>query len=178
MSLVLLSELGWSITGLSIGISGAGILLQLISNMNNSITNVKTLMTNIKSYTNNKYDKNILIKLDLDYKIEIIESLISNIDLETKHIDTLDIAINNIIQCIDKIKEQLISLSEKLSYNKSVWLMKSFRSYKIDKYLIELENLDSILDRRVKLLKDIIELNNTSICKEKKSNNYDIIELD
>lgn len=179
MSLIIPSSIGWSITGLSIGLSGAGLMLQLISNMSSSITNVKVLMTNIKSYTKTKYNKNILVKLDLDRKIEIIESLINNIDLTSEHIDTLDLAINSVIECVNNIKNMLILITERISYNKSLWIMKSLRAYNIDKYILELENLDSVLDKRVELLKSIIELNNTPVCKNNKHDRKnDIIELD
>jgi|TARA_B110000261_G_C12963749_1_gene309662 hypothetical protein len=97
----------------------------------------------------------LLEDLDLNKKIEIVESLFDNNRFDpTKK--TFNIALNNLHEISEKISSELEEIKKNIEYTKTLY----FRSLRTHKYIKHLDNLkkhSKILDNRLEL---VIKLSN------------------
>jgi len=115
------------------------------------IETVNTIDKQIKNLLNLGCDltKNKLEELDLEVKIEIIQSYIKNLD----NIDneTLQICLKNIKQIIDKISYELKEIQNIKEEHKNKW----FSNYRVPTYnnnFINLKKYTNIFNQRIDLL--------------------------
>jgi hypothetical protein len=93
--------------------------------------------------------KTKLEELDLEVKIEIIQSYINNLD--NTQDETLQLCLKNIKLIIDKISEELNNIKLIKEDHKNKW----FSNYRIPDYLLNFNNLQkytNIFNQRIDLL--------------------------
>lgn len=93
--------------------------------------------------------KTKLEELDLEVKIEIIQSYINNLD--NTQDETLQICLKNIKQIIDKISIELSNIKMIKEEHKNKW----FSNYRVPDYLLNFNNLQkytNIFNQRIDLL--------------------------
>tara|TARA_Y200000002_G_C22589983_1_gene624775 strand:+ start:607 stop:1038 length:432 start_codon:yes stop_codon:yes gene_type:complete len=99
----------------------------------------------------------LLEELDLNKKIEIVESLFDNNRYEpTKK--TFNIALNNLHEISEKISLELKEIKKDIEYTKTLYF-KQFRSHKYMKNLENLKKHSKILDNRLDLVIKLSDMN-------------------
>lgn len=126
---------------------------EVISTTTSSIYN---LLSGINAF-DLQHVNQLLEELDLNKKVEIVESLFDNnkFDLLRK---TYNIALNNLHEISEKISLELKEIKKDLEYSETLY----FKSFRNHKYLKSLENLkkhSKILDDRLDLVIKLSVLN-------------------
>ena len=99
----------------------------------------------------------LLEELDLNKKIEIVESLFDNNRYEpTKK--TFNIALNNLHEISEKISLELKEIKKDIEFTKTLYF-KQFRSHKYMKNLENLKKHSKILDNRLDLVIKLSDMN-------------------
>lgn len=127
---------------------GKEVAVQTISSTSVSILNsVKSIMENYCSETNKLFQK-----LDIKFKLDIIEEFISQIDTKSAVVQKCISYIKEIIILIEK--EIKILEDEIVNYNKKWFGNLSFSQYK--EQLLKIESHVALLDNRFNILVKII----------------------
>jgi hypothetical protein len=132
----------------------------------------KNIFVKIFDIINEKHDyiKEIIDMLDLVSKVEIIESIIRDINeyIKVNHIQpnhTLELAISQLSDIITTIHTDLNNIKNGVEYHKTLW----FNSLRTPDYLkiiekikLDKKTLDSRLDNMIKIVTLFRELNSSS----------------
>ncbi len=132
----------------------------------------KNIFVKIFDIINEKHDylKEIIDSLDLISKVEIIESILRDINeyMKLNHIKSnhsLDLAIIQLSNIITTIHTDLINVKNGVEYHKTLWF-NSFRTPDylkiIEKIKLDKKTLDSRLDNMIKIITLFRELNSSS----------------
>lgn len=101
---------------------------------------------------------------DVESQIKVIESLITdintNIDINTKKFNSIQLCINNINDIINNVHDKLIELHLELEQHKTKWFY-SYRTPNYKSHLDKLYNYKLQLDTRLDLLTKILTITKT-----------------
>lgn len=124
----------------------------------------KKLMTKVFDIVNEKNQDivDITNSIDLNSKVELVETIIRDINEEIKihHLEpnkSLEIVLLQTTYILDKIHNNITELKEAIEYNKSRWF-NSFRSTDYSKIIEKLKENKILLDTRMNDLIKIIQL--------------------
>ena len=116
----------------------------------------------------NKYDHqhiNLELKrIDIEMRLKIIEAFLSDIKQEDEKIIIL--CIESLQEIINEIHVIINKIYDKIRYNQSLYLFKSFRTVDCKKYTQRLEVLSTVLDKRFDITRDLLKLYNIRINKD------------
>ena len=155
-----------------------------IGGISTVINSISTLSLNIYSLTNNiKLSKNIyhqdikdvLMKTDLDATINLLQSIIIEIPNYFNDNMSVIIALKNMQEIIGQIEAELKIINNKMEYNKSIYLMKNYRSYDFKSELKKLETYIFVLEKRRDNLFKTLEVFKCS--KKNKEPNHKLLTI-
>jgi hypothetical protein len=122
-----------------------------------SATSLIRLIGSIRSNDDSSRDiVDYIVSEDLEKQIGLIVSLIKNIDVNS---EPLKICIGNLEECINSIEGHLKIFNERMSYNKSIWVLASLRSYGFADLLQKLRACAKTLESRIQFLFNVIQIN-------------------
>ena len=143
-----------------LSITATGIAVSATASMVNSITllsnNVYTLLNNIAKNTHQIELINLLTKTDINSTIKLLHAVI--IEIPESNNQSILISLDNVKDIISQIENELISIEKKIEYNKSIYILPSFRSYDCSLDLNRITTKIEILDRRSNFLFRILDL--------------------
>lgn len=142
---------------MTIAYIGLDLTIRCISTLTTSAQGIFLLCNNINK---NNIDITYFIKkLDIYADINVLEILLKEIDLEKHYSQTLAMCLKNLQECVSDIELQLIFIHNRINYNKSLWYIFQYKSFKFTDIISELEILKKKLDNRKNLLFDILKIN-------------------
>ncbi len=154
MAIVLATKM---LTGISTEIS-----LQIITSLFTTSKNIVTHVNNIKSYTNNEI-ADLLITEDVETKILILENVINELNINNNTSKSIVECINKLHEILTKIENELPLIHDKIIWNESLYILKSFRSYTFTEDVKSVNKYLKILEIRKKLLLDTIKIKKLKI---------------
>jgi hypothetical protein len=145
-----------------VGYIGFDLTVKCLSSITSSATNICSLLNFISVHSSHADTILEIKKLDLDTDIEgtdiLLKELQPRLD-ETTHTQSLAFNVKKLHQSIYEIELLLLDIHDKLSYNKSLIIAPTFRSFKIDCQIETLKALKNILKERRCTLFEVIKIN-------------------
>ncbi len=99
-----------------------------------------------------------LNKLDLNTKVKIIDALLK--EIKYVELDSVNLALISIKEILFNIEYELFRMENRTRYNNSLYVMSYMRSYNLNNHIDKLTEYNSILDVRLKLFFDILNIKN------------------
>jgi len=132
------------------------ILNVLLNTISGTINSINYIITN-DSIPEVNIIKNKIIQMDLNSKLEIIHSLIKELN-EEKLKEFQKISLKSIEILIDEINKELIDINQKINYHNSKYFS-SWRSINLDNNINQLNDHNILLDKRLDNLIKLLNLN-------------------
>jgi hypothetical protein len=154
---------------------GIDFTLKCISTITGTCTSIYSLIGNLIT-SNSVNIINSIMKLDLEMKVRILESLIHNLRLN-KHSETLSLCLTSLKECLIMIENELLLINTNIKYNNSLWILKSWRSYDFINNMAKINILNDMLDIRQNLFFNILQIDTELISEQSLiliKNNIDI----
>ncbi len=139
------------------GATGTNILWGLLGLLATSLKNIYHFSDNIVK-SENKYVTEQIANIDLSFSISIVKKIMQEIKME-KMTYVVSVCIEEIYDTIKNIELELNYVDNKMRYNKSLLLFKTFRSCKFGNSIERLINMKNVLDSRTNLLFTILNVN-------------------
>ena len=135
----------------AIGIEGT------IHCLTTSVKGIYSLLSSIGTH-DGATDVNIHLKrLDLESKIRLVDCIIK--DIRAVETNTLAMCISDIKESLTNLEQILQAINERIKYNNSIWVCRSFRSYGFTDILPQLDIAVTILLDRRSALFDVLRIN-------------------
>ena len=99
-----------------------------------------------------------LAKLDIKNTIKITETIINDISEKLQKINSVHLGLESVLEIIKKIKQEFDNIEKEIDYHKKERYWADYRTPHYYSYLKQIEELQKILNIRVKLLIDILKL--------------------
>jgi uncharacterized protein YukE len=156
-----------------IGAIGANLTMGLVTGVSAMATNIYSLTSTISHNISNGEDdiKKLIKEADLDVKIKTILCVLSEIKINISSPYTLHFSVQEIKNAIKDIETELEQIQYRITYNNSLFIGSAFRKYKFHNNYDRLETLIKTLDKRYKMLFDILKIENT-MAQNKDITNY------
>ncbi|ATZ80862.1 hypothetical protein BMW23_0816 [Bodo saltans virus] len=139
-------------------------LLEPFCKITSSAQGIYSISSNISSYYSSYPDMVTSLKrLDIEASIRIIDNLINELDIDAQT-KTLGESMSLLKECIMNIEKELISIYDKMAYNKSIYF-RFARGYGFGESIKNLETLKRQLDNRTKMFFLILD-NNKKLTKK------------
>lgn len=158
--------------GLTVVRTSVDLTLMCIKTVTSSAQGIYGLITALNSSSVGSIS-HVLRELDLETDVLILESLLKEIDVDKHHTETLSLCLKSLEECVLKIETALKTVHERISYNNSIWLFSTMRSYSFDDLADSLKILKLNLNNRKKTLFDVIKINPFLKCTSTEINNLD-----
>ena len=168
-----------SSTGKIITEVGFTALLGTATALTSTSANVYTLIYNIVKYSGpNKVNIITSInKLDIENTLKITELMLREIPKEKIRSNSVMQGVESIYEIIKKIEQELRSIYTKLKYNEKLWILNYWKAYDCSTHLQKLQTYNEILEKRKKLLYEILQIKNDIFIMNNisklESNNYE-----
>lgn len=140
-----------------IGLIGIDFTIKCITALTSSAASIYTLSSSISNNQNTNI-MYFLKELDISENVQIVENLLLEINIKNNHSQTLASAIKSLKDCVIEIEQILIEMQSRMSYNNSLWILKTFRSYGFNDIIEKLKILNNILNKRKNLLFEVIKI--------------------
>lgn len=135
--------------------------LKCISILSSSVQNIFGIVDKFKGHSNDNNSVYIkLKKLDIENDLILINTLLSEINVEKNHSKSLSLCLERLKECVLEIENELKIIDYRVNYNNSLWLFKSVRTYGFENRIKALEVLKENLDNRKNNLFEIIKITN------------------
>jgi len=137
--------------------------LTMIENLSHIIMrNTEDIVSYLENFVqNNNYDDDKVYKcineLDIQKKLKSIINYIEKAQYVNSFVKN---EVEGIKEIIVKIEDQLNIINERLKYNKSLWILSSYRKYNFNNRINELSVLMSVLCTRLNTLNYFTTINN------------------
>lgn len=142
--------------GTTVGINFAFKCINLLSSTASGIYSVsQSVRTN--GDPNSDIAK-VLKETDIEFKVQVLEEFIKQIDLNKVNNDSLILCISGLNKCLQDIEKELKQIHDRLIYNKSLWLLSSIRSYSFRNNIIRINSHAKVLEERQNMLFKLISL--------------------
>lgn len=102
--------------------------------------------------------KKAIDELDLETTLKIIHCLVSEIQIDDRTPETIHVCLKSLMDVVRLIYDELGRINYRLQYNNSLWVGKTFRSYRFINCESRLRTYMIVLENRKKLLIDIINM--------------------
>lgn len=145
-----------------VGYIGFDLTIKCLTGITSSATNICSLLTYISTHSGHADIIFEIQKMDLDTDIEGTTILLTELQPrinETTHTQSLAYNVKKLHEIINKIEMLLISIHEKLAYNKSLIVASGLRAYKIENDIEVLKSLKNTFKERRTTLFEIIKIN-------------------
>jgi hypothetical protein len=139
---------------------GISALIGTATSLSNTSSSIYTILYKITNYSGpgKTHIINTIFELDMENSIRIIDSLLKEIPKDK--INSLPViqSIDSLNDIIKTISEELKVIYQRLHYNESLWVASSLRSFDCTKNLNRLKIYNNILEKRRKILFDILQI--------------------
>lgn len=145
-----------------VGYIGFDLTIKCLTSITSSATNICSLLTYINSYSEHADIIFEIQSLDLDTDIEGTTLLLLELQPklnEITHTQSLAFNVKKLNEIINNIEMLLISLHEKMAYNKSLIIASGMRSHKLEGDILKLKSLKHIFKERRTTLFEVIKIN-------------------
>lgn len=145
-----------------VGYIGFDLTVKCLSSITSSATNICSVLSFINSHTEHADIIFEIQTLDLDTDIEGATFLLLELKprlTSTNHTQTLAYSVKKLSSVISQIETLLITIHEKLAYNKSLIVAPAMRAHKLDKDVLQLKSLKNIFKERRTTLFEVIKIN-------------------
>jgi len=145
-----------------VGYIGFDLTVKCLTSITSSATNICSLLTYINAHSVHADIIFEIQKMDLDTDIEGTTILLAELQPrvnEKTHTQSLAFHVKKLHEIINTIELLLISIHEKLAYNKSLYIASGFRSHKIENDVEKLKSLKITFNERKTTLLEIIKIN-------------------
>jgi hypothetical protein len=138
---------------------GFATILGTVSAMTGTASSIYNLLYGITKYSGPGKSKiiNTLIKLDIETTVRLVDSLLKEIPKDKMGSVTIKQSIESLHEIIASIEKELSVIFSRLNYNEKIWL-KYWRSYDCSNNLDRLNTYKSILDNRLKIFFDLLNI--------------------
>lgn len=140
----------------TVGIDGT---LQCLSSVTSSAKCIYNMISSIKTFDESQEVMRFIEETDLERKIRLVESVMAGIDIKQHHTAALAYCINDLKECLALMETLLAAINTRVTYNRSIWMFKSFRAYGFsdlfDRLKISFRNL---ADRKTALF-EVLRIN-------------------
>lgn len=135
---------------------GYGLVSVTISDTSHSILNI--LKGTMFDSTNYPGLTIFLEKNDVKNTIQIIESVINDIDKEVQKKNSVHLALESVLEIIYKIKDELNNIEKEISYHNDERYFAGYRTPYYQPYLKKIQELHEILKNRIDFLMNILKI--------------------
>lgn len=145
-----------------VGYIGFDLTIKCLTSIASSATNICSLLTYISTHSGHNDIIVEIQKMDLDTDIEGTTILLTELQPrlnESTHTQSLAYNVKKLHEIINTIEMLLISIHEKVAYNKSLIIASGLRSLKIDDDIKKLIFLKNIFKERKTTMFEIIKIN-------------------
>jgi len=134
----------------ALGVLSIGTITSLVNSVSTLSMNVYGLAGSLKISKNILHSEiiDLLIRTDLESTIKLLESIITEIPYFYNSSMSILIALKNVQEIVINIEAALKSIHDKTNYNKSIYVLKNWRSYTFADELKNLDILISVLEKR------------------------------
>jgi hypothetical protein len=158
-----------------VGRVGIDFAITCITGLSSSAQSIYGLINYIQSDDTHKELIYILESKDIETTIKILESFVNEMKIDTNTSNTVITCLKGVHNVIIKIENELLLIQEKIKWNKSLYVLKSVRSYDFTTNIARINNLLFILNNRKTLLFEIVAVS-YALSKNKENNNRSILE--
>lgn len=137
---------------------GVDVTMQCIGALTGSVKGICGLIVGLQSCDEVAGVLKFIRDTDLERKVRLLERIITDIDL-TRHTASLSMSIEDVRECLGDIEKVLTEMQTRITYNRSLWLMKSMRSHGFTDILERIRTLTQNLEDRKKALFEVISIN-------------------
>jgi len=130
-----------------------------------SAQGIYSIMNNISSYSSYPDIISSLRKLDIEASVRVLVRFIKELDVKHKT-KSINESIILLKECMEDIEKELLVIHEKLVYNRSIWFMRTMRSYTFKSSIDNLETLKRKLDNRSQMFFSILKNNHNLAINE------------
>lgn len=135
------------ISEISIGLTLGG-----ISAITSTISHVYDVLTKLSSLETNEGVIKQIEELDIKFLIQVFELFVN----ELKNLsESQKLCLDEIHSIILSIKDELNKINERIEYNKSLYVLVKFRSYRFQNCIKRLTSHIKVFEKRCKMLFDI-----------------------
>jgi len=134
---------------------GANLTFGLLSSITSTTKGIYDMIDYIK-HTGSTDIKKTIEELDLEATIKIIHCTIAEIYIDHDTPSALHVCLKSLIDVIKLIYTELEKINNRIKYNNSLWVGKTFRSYRFANCEKRLRSYMKILESRKKLLIEIL----------------------
>jgi len=135
-----------------------------ILKITSSVQGIHSIASNISLYASNPDVTHALKEMDIGVTVQMIEKIIENLDMKYRGLSIVNNIINEIEICIDNINDELGKIYAKLSYNKSLYRIMSFKKYTFTDNIETLQKLRTQLDNRYKMFTSLLKVHQYLAC--------------
>jgi hypothetical protein len=136
---------------------GFNAILSSITTMTNTTKNIYNLINSIKFI-----DKTNILKdihdMDIENTVVIIENMLQEIPKEKICSKTISLCLESINEIVEDIEKDFEIIKSNIEYNNSLWYLKNYRSRDNLKNIENLKINKKILDYRLKLLFELLQI--------------------
>jgi len=142
---------------------GIDLGFKLINSASTSAQNISALMGFIQSESNEGKLIGLLKSTDIEITVKILECIISEINVNNKTPNSVINCLKGLHEILTKIENELHVIKLRIEYNKSLYILKAFRSYNFISNINKIKNYLLVLENRKKLLFETIEISHSLV---------------
>ena len=120
---------------------------------------IYSLITNIVVQSEAPNIMTLIKEADLERKTRLLECVLFDIDQKMHYTNSLLLCITDLRQCLNEIKDMLVVVKTRSSYNKSIWILKRARKYVYEDVYTSLKIAIINLEDRRKSLVVVLNIN-------------------
>jgi len=136
---------------------GVDLTLKCINSITGTTQTIYGLISGIKGEKQIEVTK-FLTDTDIEATIKVLESLLQELDVDKHTSKTLNLCLTEMEEVIKEINVILKMIHDRLLFNNSLYVLKSWRSWKFTEEIEKLGKLNEILHNRWKLLRDVLAI--------------------
>lgn len=141
-----------------VGRVGFSVAVNLATALTSSAKSISSLLGII----NNDKTQTDLIRLleetDVETTISVLDTMVGEIRIDEKTPNTIIMCLKKVHSILQKIEAELKGIHDKVKWNKSLYLLKSLRSYTFKSNIARINTLLGVLEGRRKLLFDALNI--------------------
>jgi len=138
---------------------GIDVTIQCVKAVSCTAQGIYGLLRNIGSIDTGGAVSKYMREADIECQVQLLESVVSAIDVNRHHTEPLSLCIKDLRSCLDQIEKILREFQTRIDFNRSIWLFSSLRSYGFSDLHDELKLHTRHLADRSSRLFDIIKIN-------------------
>lgn len=120
--------------------------------------NIQTIIRRFDSKTSNQQILQVLLESDIEATLEVIEQLFKHIKIDTIDSRPIHIVIRHIQDIIQQLEQELITIHEKDTWNRQLWVFYYIRAYNFNQHITRIQLLKRILDKRLDMLIKVLQI--------------------